>query len=81
MSHINTASLIRDISNDDLCELATESQGNTAQTVDALIEGVLARCGHALDDAAHAALIAIQRLHVPQLQDAFDELEALRHAA
>ncbi|MDO8906836.1 hypothetical protein [Hydrogenophaga sp.] len=62
---------------DALCELATESTGNTAQTVQGLIEGVIRQYGNTLDDAAIAALNAVAHYHVPKLQETFNFYEAL----
>lgn len=80
MNCIDTASLTCDLSGDDLIDLALECHGNTEQTVEALIDGVLARYGHVLDDAASAALNAVSAFHVPHLQDALDSLEATHRA-
>ena len=63
------------LTEDDLCELATETHGGTAETVAALIEGVLTRYGHLMDEAAHAALNAIRDYHVPMLQDTIEDME------
>lgn len=62
-----------DLSSEDLCELATECEGDPVQTVDALIEGVLLRYGDVLDEAAHAALNAVRYYHVPNLADDLKE--------
>jgi len=67
--------LTNGITEADLCELATETNGSTAETVSALIEGVLTRYGHLMDEAAHAALNAIRDYHVPMLQDAIEDME------
>lgn len=61
-------------------EIAAELEGNTAQVVRALIEGVLADPRNHLTDPALAALHAIAYLHVPNLQETADELEALHRA-
>jgi hypothetical protein len=60
---------------DVLCELATESTGNTARTVQGLIEGVIVRYGASLDDAALAALNAVAFYHVPVQQERLDRFE------
>lgn len=62
------------LSEDAVCELATESIGNTAQTVQALIEGVIQQHYASLDRAALAALNAVAYFHVPLLQDRVNDL-------
>lgn len=62
---------------DALCELATESAGNTARTVQGLMEGVIRQYGDTLDDAALAALNAVAHYHVPKLQERIDFYEDL----
>lgn len=64
----------------DVCELATETTGNTAQTVQGLIEGVIRQCGDVLPPNAIAALNAVAWYHVPNLQDVADELERASRA-
>jgi hypothetical protein len=68
------------LSTDELLELACEHNGDTVQTVDALIGGVLARYAHLMDDAAVAALNAVRGYHVPQLAEALADLEAVHRA-
>ncbi len=68
----------QDLGADELCDLAMECEGNTAQTVAALIEGVMVRYGDVLDEAACAALNAVRYWHVPQLQDTTDGLDQHR---
>lgn len=72
---MSTAPLLPQLTDDDLCELACECEGDTVQTVASLIGGVLARYGHLMDDAAHAALNAVRDYHVPQLADTLADLE------
>lgn len=60
---------------DAMLELATEPIGNTAQTVQGLIEGVIRQYGNTLDDAALAALNAVAYYHVPNLQESHDAME------
>lgn len=62
------------LSEDAICELATESIGNTAQTVQALIEGVIQQHYDTLDRAALAALNAVAYYHVPKLQGRVNDL-------
>lgn len=62
------------LSEDAVCELATESTGDTAQTVQALIEGVIQQHFDTLDRAALAALNAVAYYHVPKLQDRVNDL-------
>ena len=69
-----------DLTDDDLCELASECEGNTVDTVASLVVGVLTRYGHLMDDAATAALVAVMGYHVPQLAAALDDLEASHRA-
>ena len=57
-----------------VCELATESTGNTAHTVRGLIEGVILRHGGTLDRAALAALHAVAYYHVPKLQERMEAM-------
>jgi hypothetical protein len=63
------------LSEREVCELATEATGNTAQTVQGLIEGVIRQCGEMLSRDALAALNAVAWYHVPKLQERADELE------
>lgn len=72
---MSAAPFIPQLTDDDLCELACECEGNTVQTVVSLIEGVLNRYGHLMDDAATAALNAVAHYHVPQLADTLADLE------
>lgn len=67
--------IINRLSDDEVCELATESTGNTTQTVQGLIDGVIQQCGGALPRDALAALNAVAWYHVPILQECADELK------
>lgn len=72
----------RAIDSDEFCDIAMKCDGgDTAKTVDALIEGVLSRYGDVLDEAACAALNAVRCWHVPLLQDAMNDMGQHRRAA
>ena len=66
-----TASMPMDV----LCEMATESNGNAARTVQGLIEGVILKYGDSMDNAALAALNAVAFYHVPKMQERIQRLE------
>jgi hypothetical protein len=57
------------LSDDAVCELATETVGSTVTTVQGLIDGVIWQHAPMLDGAALAALHAVAYYHVPKLQD------------
>lgn len=77
---IDTTSLTQGLSEAEVCELATETTGDTAQTVQALIEGVILKHGGKLNRSALAALNAVAYYHVPNLQDRYDALMGMPDA-
>lgn len=70
---LDVASMTKDLSLEDLCEMACETSGDTVHTVQALIESVLTRYDHVFDDAARAALSAVAYVHVPELAEGAQE--------
>lgn len=72
--------MIPSLSDNGLCELACQFEGNAVLTVASLIGGASTGYRQLMNDAAHAALNAVRGYHMPQLADALACLEKLHRA-
>ena len=77
---LDLGAITADMDAHELADIAAECEGDTAQTVADLIEGVLLRDGGKLSAASIAALESIRTYHVPTLQDALRSAEGGRYA-